>query len=111
MYVNIIYCKSHSHAPPHTQTHSHILPLSVELLSLKCCALTDSSLSQLSSALTDNKTLLHLDLSCNRISDDGVVSLATALRLNRTLLSLTLTNNKIGDRGASALAEVGGCGL
>ena len=80
--------------------------LSLEHLSLKCCAISDHLLVELSPHLSENKSITHLTLSCNRITNEGAVSLATSLRLNRTLLTLALTNNKIGDRGTMALAEV-----
>ncbi len=94
--------KPHINLPP---------PYSVELLSLKCCQLSDLFISQLTPALANNHSLLHLDLSCNSLTDNGVTSIATALRLNRTLISLTLTNNKIGDRGLEELTQVGESGV
>ncbi len=83
----------------------------MELLSLKCCQLSDLFIGQLTPALASNLSLLHLDLSCNSLTDNGVISIATALRLNRTLISLTLTNNKIGDRGLEELTQVGESGV
>lgn len=78
----------------------------LEHLSLKCCAVSESVLSDLSRPLSENKTLMSLDLSCNHVGNEGVRHLAAALRMNRTLLSLALASNGIGDEGASVLAEV-----
>jgi len=78
----------------------------LEHLSLKCCAVSDSVLSDLSLPLSENKALLSLDLSCNHVGNEGVWQLALALRMNRTLLSLALASNRIGDEGATLLAEV-----
>lgn len=78
----------------------------LEHLSLKCCAVSDSVLSDLSLPLSENKALLSLDLSCNHVGNEGVRQLASALRMNRTLLSLALASNRIGDEGATLLAEV-----
>ena len=84
----------------HTPSHS------VELLSLKCCKVTDQFLTHFTHALTENRSLLHFDLSCNNITNEGVSMLASSLRLNRTLLTLTLTDNSVGDAGVAALCEV-----
>lgn len=73
---------------------------------MKSCDIVDQFVEELSSALTENGTLLHLNLSCNRIGDNGCRALATSLRLNRTLLTLSLTGNSIGDSGVVALAKV-----
>ena len=56
--------------------------------------------SSLSTALTANSSLTHLDLSGNGIGDNGASSLSTALTANSSLTHLDLSGNRIGDGGA-----------
>lgn len=58
----------------------------------------------LSSLLSSNNTISHLDLEGNQLAE-GVPLLATALRNNSTLSWLSLANNEITPRGAIALAD------
>lgn len=78
----------------------------LKVLQLRGCAITDTVLVPLATALSNESSLQQLDLSHNHLTDEGAKQLADALRLNRSLLSLTLINNRIRDDGVSKLAEV-----
>jgi Ran GTPase-activating protein (RanGAP) involved in mRNA processing and transport len=58
------------------------------------------------SAISNFKSLQHLNLSCNRIGDIGCIALADALADAKALTYLDLSLNKIGERSCQALAGV-----
>lgn len=52
----------------------------------------------ISSAITENKSLVHLDMTTNDISDDGLSLIANALRKNEILVSVKLFWNHFGEK-------------
>ena len=67
--------------------------------------LTCITLSALSKALKDHKSISFIDISGNQISDQGTEDLAAVLVRNKSLKTILLDKNEIFDSGAIALAE------
>lgn len=55
----------------------------------------------MASAITVNKTLVHLDMTTNDINDDGLYLIAKALRKNEILVSVKLFYNHFEQKSVS----------
>jgi len=74
----------------------------LRFIDLKGNSLQDSSLSELATALKDNRKFRALDLSHNKITGAGCANLVQLV--NRSLQFLNISYNPIGDAGAQKLA-------
>lgn len=83
--------------------------LSLKLLSIARCSLTDDLVEALASKLIyplpASKKLCILNLSSNRITDIGAKCIGNALRTNRQIAFLNLSGNMIGEEGADTILD------
>ena len=86
--------------------NSHIQALDMEDNQLGLNVDVESGhLEHITSALSENQVLTHLDLSYNNLAARGCAAVAEALEHNNSIKELSLRGNNMGDNGAQALAE------
>ena len=71
--------------------------------SLPCCTSWSRLQVCIAESLRGNSFITDLNLSGNRLSSAGVTDLATALAENKTLQTLKIKENPVGDEGISAI--------